>query len=471
MPEENLIPQRLKDMPGSGWGQPAVKEFVPKPPPTEIPEREQKEVKIPEFLDPDLLSQLDTSGWYQGTTGKPQTFEEQQFVVDYLGKYGMLPVAGEAPSELQTEGTYDPESTMGRLGFGTRADYDLAESAGERYGPYAGADVPFNTGIVVTDEFGNPTGRYMDMEHPEARRAIAEGRYINPIVGPMAEQFGGGLPGGEGYYNQPMQPFERPSIEEALGRLAPETVYKARLTDYLDRVLEQDAPAVQEIEDITANVKTKYDRQLALGEIDKVRHAQLLYERQDYEDRALAQLMTEEKYKEIAIKAVDLIGKGTSADQLTQLLFGTDYEYNLQDVNEKMVADLNKALVEGGTVTPELPNYPTLSDIEGTEGASVMDLYNTMLSDIEQEYKRQQAEQPPPWTGYSKQREVKPQQSEASLQSSFLSYAEGLDITPEYQNWLKGQYGSLKALWLQSEKFQDEKTDFIAWLNQYLAGG
>lgn len=444
MPEDNLIPQRLKDMPGSEWYKPPAKKFIPREKPTEIVEPERAEVKIPDFLPPDILSQLGNQ-WYEGTTGKPQSFEEQQFVLDYLGKYGMKPTTGELPTF--DKATYDPTSTMGKLGFRTRADYDVAESMGEQYGPLAGADVPFNTGIVVTDWEGNPIGRYMDVNRPEAQKAIAEGRYINPVSGPLAEKYAGGLPGSEQYYNKPMAPFQRPGMEEALGRYSPEQVYQARLDDYIEQKTVEDEPkfdqwveefnnrgyALEEYRETGKMPEDSYNRMMQAHMEEYAAKFGELYLSPENAKIANKILGIEDKVTGLRTKAQELMGQGTPADQLTELLFGVR------------------------------------SDIGSVQGANIMRLYNEMLygwpvkdrygnvtltGGMQQEYETAKAKQPEPWSGYPPKEKGQPQ--------DIVDIINGINTTPEYRRYLLSNINYLRQLWEQSGE-----PDFYTWLLSY----
>ena len=99
-----------------------------------------------------------------------QTFEEQEFVQNYFKERGILPQPQEvnywAGQQDKSELTYIPESVMGRLGFRTPEEYSRAQRVGESYGPWVdegyGSVVP-SGGVVTTDEFGNPSIRYMDL--------------------------------------------------------------------------------------------------------------------------------------------------------------------------------------------------------------------------------------------------------------------------------------------------------------------
>lgn len=369
------------------------------------------------FLSPDI-----SGGYYQEPrggskyTGKPQTFEEQQFVQDYFSKYGVKPVVGQG-NEFQQTGTYDPNSTMGGLGFTNYDEYVKAQQRGEPYGLRAGADVPYNAGIVVTDEKGNPIARYMDINKPEVQKAIAEGRYINPIAGPLSEQLQGGFPGGENVYNQPPVDMQNLGDKELLGQYNVPQYYLAGLSDYLDAQVRNDRPNVDavynQIDAVKKEAEAAYTKATTAEEANQIvleRDAQLdeLYDQIDNV------LMTDDRAKQEYAKANDLVLQGTPMEQLPFLEQVTPTMVQLSAAEQKRQFDIAK-------------------------GA-----------------------QPAPWTGYATQRQA-PQGNPIKL---FLDYSESLDTTPEYRRWLKNNYEYYKSRWEASGE-----PEFIPWLNDTLARG
>lgn len=416
MPDENLIPSRLKEMPGSEWlgyAQPEVKAprgDKPEEGPLEMPEIPK--LNLAAFLDANPLENLNQSGWYREgarTTGKPQTIEEQQFVLDYLATRGMLPTAQETANwklEQDEKGfTYAQDSTMGRLGFLNYEDVDRAFRYGENYGPYRGDLVPEGT-AVITDEQGRNLLRFTDPSR------VPQG-YRDNI-----------LPQGAGVYpSYDRSPFERPTMEDALGRYAPVQVYAARLNDYLTAQMQQDAPEIQRYQDYYNNEIKGFKDRLAQGKIDQDTFNEGTIALQKYIEDKLSGLMTEDRASEMEQEAVDLINKGYAAE--------------------------------------ELPMY---ADVSGATGASVQDLYNQSLTEAQQQYD-QRITNIPENRGFIDRSEA-PQNDNA--QAQYLTYVDQLQVAPEYMEWLKGNYYDIYELWKQAKA---DYPRFIDFVQDYLARG
>lgn len=404
-----------------------AKDFLPAP--VAVKDPVFPELEIPGALSEKDVSNLNSKGWLPANktmrdTGKPQTFEEQQFVLDYLASYGMLPTTDKY-SGLQQAGTYDPESTMGGLGFLNYDQYVNAQREGETYGPLAGTDVPYNTGIVTTDEFGNPVMRYMDVNKPSAQRAISEGRYINPLVGEGAAKYKGGLPGSEKYYNRPMG--EKPQLNEKdlISAYGTPQFYLEGLSGYLDSQVGLDYPKVD----------AAYNQMDALNK--------------EYNDYAFALNQEIEKGNLKSSEAEKLIAEKAREAQLAidELRNQLEYAFMTEERSKREYAKAATA-IDQGTPLDQLPFFNEVSPTIWARGTE----------EQQRQYEAQKSRQPAQWTGYP--------QGEVQTKQDFLRYANGLDLSPEYRRWLLGQYGNLKTLWQQSGE-----PEFLTWLNSYLAGG
>ncbi|KKM24399.1 hypothetical protein LCGC14_1605510, partial [marine sediment metagenome] len=195
------------------------------------------------FQGEDILARLRKEGFTAPvagqTGGAPQSFEEQQFVLDFLAEFGVKPTDRRLAQEQFDTKTFDPLSTMGKLGFANAEQFRRSQTTGETFGPLRGSDVPTEGSIVITDAEGNPTDRFFNLNRPEARRAIEDGRFIQPIVGELAQTLQGGLPGGEQFYNVP---FEQPPIDigQALSQFGTSDDYLKGLSDFLDEKVFRD---------------------------------------------------------------------------------------------------------------------------------------------------------------------------------------------------------------------------------------
>jgi len=92
-----------------------------------------------------------------------------------------------------------------------------------------------------------------------------------------------------------------------------------------------------------------------------------------------------------------------------------------------------------------------------------------MLASKESEYKTQQAKIPE-FKGYAEEEapQYKPTGSE---QREFLTYVERLGLSPEYAEWLKGQFWMIFDEWGQAKKAADYPMSFLSFANDYLASG
>jgi len=445
-----------------------------------VPERVVPGLSLSSFLSKDIVSELDASGWFapmqQGPAapkgGKPDTIEEQQFVLDYLSEKGMLPTSLDVNAWRRGQDekgfTYDPEGVMGGLGFGTVGQYK--GTGQESYGPYAGGSVPYGQGIVVTDERGNPIGRYMDANRPEARKAIAAGNFIAPP--------GSDLTGGwqtediSQYYNQLTEPtpWERPSMEEVIKGLPPSRVESARYSDYINMLGERDNAIAQSVfsqhEGITQNLREEtasINQRLLAGEItpqqaqDTITTMGVEAEKARLElNSQLDSLFTSDKMQSVADIVGDLINKGYAGQDL-QTAIGEA----LQAAGIQNIPDLSGALTfEGGSLTDlynqavgDTPITNKFGDITGYEPG--------MRSRFLQE---QQANLPPAWGGYT--HPVRPEEVEEVEQQDFLQYVNTLGVASNYKKFLLDRYELYRWEWQQSGD-----PEFLPWLNNYLAGG
>jgi len=212
-------------------------------------------------------------------------------------------------------------------------------------------------------------------------------------------------------------------MEEVLGKYSPQQVYKARLADYLTQQVEQDAPAIQQIQEAMDAEKQSLDDRLALGEIDTAEYNQAIIELRDSTTAQLENLMTEDRATELAQQSMDLIGQGTAAEEL-----------------------------------------PLFADIQGVTGAGVQELYNKMVTNLEGIHKKEQAAIPE-FKGYAETEMVT---DIRQLEPEFMDYVRRLGVAPEYSRWLVSNFQPLYYEWIQQ---RDEGQTFIDFVSQYLSNG
>uniref|UniRef100_A0A6M3K4B2 Uncharacterized protein n=1 Tax=viral metagenome TaxID=1070528 RepID=A0A6M3K4B2_9ZZZZ len=378
-------------------------------------------------------------GYYQGSKGgKPQSQQELDYILSYMQERGHAPTPKEVAgymSGISPERDYLEGSLMREMGFENWQQVLAARKVGETYGPYAGAEVPEGS-LVVTDPQGNPYIRYMGAERVPGHY-LEKGQFVMPpgmqtiappgegMKGYMAQTQPFDIRGEQVYpsYEAQRMPFERPQMEEALGRYAPEQVYQARLSDYLTRQIEKDAPQIKQItEQYNAAVQELRDR-TSLGEIETEEYnANAIALRKNMEAQ-MANLMTDDKAMELAQQAIGQFGQ---------------------------------APVE------QLPLY---ADLQGVEGEAVMNLYNRSLGEFQKQYQTQ-LEKVPQWGGYPST----DQRPTGKEQAEFLDYVSRAGFAPEYQKWAGNQFWDIYNTWIERLKF-DPSIKFMDFARQYIETG
>uniref|UniRef100_A0A6M3J362 Uncharacterized protein n=1 Tax=viral metagenome TaxID=1070528 RepID=A0A6M3J362_9ZZZZ len=387
--------------------------------------------------------------------GMPSTKQEEGFILDFISQNQRAPTQQEAAAFMKgvpgSEYQWRPESTMGQMGFRTQQDYLDAQRAGEPYGPYAGSLVPEGGTVLSKDmspwlrtyqpeRYGGPIGRGEYFTPPGGLKGAPPSLFGEPTGKNMAE-----------FYPQyDRSPFQEPSMEEVLGKHAPTQVYQARLADYLDRQIEQDKPEAQKWTDYYNTEIQGFKDRLALGKIDQAAYNEGSIALRNMIDEKLSGLMTEDRATELAQQAMDLINKGTQAEELP--LFA-----DIQGVTGASVQDLYNQTVKG---TPVLDYY----------GNQKLDRAgNPMFTGgLEAQFNQEQAKIPQ-FKGYPDVGAVNPVTGRE--QGQYLSYVESLGLAPEYANYMKGRYWGFYNLWLQARRQADYPMPFISFINDYLAGG
>lgn len=357
--------------------------------------------------------------WFSGQGrvkgGRPQTFEEENFIIDYMDKFGVPPtaemVSGWASRQDREQFHFTPESTMGRKGFATPGG-DRFE---ELFGPRVGADVP-QGGLIITDESGNPLTRTFRPD--QYRGQIEKGQFLQPPESYLSG-LTGGYPAGEGVYPEftAQRPTPvRPTTVEELGLYSPQKIYGLRLYDYLQAQVIQDAPKVAELEE---------------------RHDAGVITDEGYRT-SLRYLMSEERASEIIAEAEAGVAQGIMPEELPFYLESKDV------IGEATRGLLESSFDQYDPRTGEL--IPGLwEQKQGLVGAP------TMTSG-----------QPPSFKGYGGE----PETRTANPSQEFAVYVENLGLAQPSIRYLQERYNMYLRLWQASGQ-----PDFIGWLQGYLASG
>jgi hypothetical protein len=366
------------------------------------------------------------NGWYSpdvmnpgGTGGAPQTVQEEDWIKNFIKTNGRKPSGEEVGKWVHTQDTsnwnYTATSTMGKLGFKTPKEWMTAQSSGENYGPWAGNLVP-EGGYVVKDANGQP--------------------YLRTYNQQKAGGFGGGIIPGDTSANYPSydKTFHNPP-EDVLSLTDDLTVYQARLTDWLDRMVGLDTPKITDAknkqQDIVDELNTQINNlsdQLTLGTI---------------------------KSNEFNQKSIDLKNAASLKVQELQNFIDTAW------TKTKASDALNEAQSQMGQGdVSTLPFYLESQNVTGQAVTALMQSLYQGAFDTE----TNRIKNIPTFGGYESDKVKAPTGTE---KVDFSNYVQGLDTGNNWKAWLVSQYGDYYNQWLQS----DRKLAFMDWVRNYLSGG
>ncbi len=361
------------------------------------------------------------AGFLPDVTPKPrkkkEPFETQPFVTDFLAENGI--------TQDTERFEIDPESVLGRQGFRTQEEVRTATQFGEKFGPHLGSLVP-EGGLVLSEGLtpflrtfpGNRATRSI------TRNKLASGDFFAPPGGIDPSLFGdqqltsSGIMGGE-EVNQAFDrgPFQPPELEEALSFFAPTEVYKVRLADYITATLARDAPEVERVNSEHDAAVQELRNLEGTGEIDRTQFNQGVLQAEKIRDDQLANLFTEQSSFDLEDQAIELINRGTPAEQL-----------------------------------------PLFTETQNVIGANVQNLFNQRSGELETTFNEQQANIP----------EFRGQTGrEEPTQSEFFSYVERLGLAPEFAEFMRSRYFFLLEQWGNSGR----ETSFVRFANDYFASG
>lgn len=364
--------------------------------------------------------------------GHPSTEQELSFILNFMQEQGRAPTIQELDKGFlqttdMTQWEYLPGSTPYEQGFRNYAEFREAQKAGETYGPSSGSLVP-EDGVVLTRD-GNPWLRTFNPAGYQG--AIQGGRYLTPP---------GGLPGappsihGEAptpemlaqYYPQyaAQGPFPGLSMEDAMKQYGDAELYLARLNDYLAQQVSADAPNVQKLKQDYDAAYDGIDQQLGLGAITR--------------DEAIAAINT-----------------------LTENFNTSLGNYMTSDRVSEIIKDATAQVQQGGNL--DWNTLPYYQPSQGVMGQNINEMYNRASTAAREKY--QAGQKPiPKWEGYEPF--AKPIKPTGSEQAEYLSYVNRLDVSPEWKQYMSGQFWNLYSMW----ETQPEMP-FLSFIKSYLASG
>jgi len=384
-------------------------------------------------------------------TGKPQTKEGMNYLMDYINRTGQAPPPAEVSSFERMKGeSYAPGSTMYELGWRSPQEYTRSEWArggGETpYGVHTGEQVPAG-GAIITDQYGNPLFRTFDIGGHA--REIEQGRFIERPEGfsememlelglPYTPQQRFERPTGE-FYPQPAQPYKSPSYEEALGQFSPQERYLARLKDWLPYEAQQRGnEEMREVSSHIANIRTliqSYEEQkkgLSGENLTALENA--INQQVQQEEKAIIDLLPYWNGQE-GQQLADMISKKYQnfQSETLQQAQGMMYQVGLEQLPL-----YEQAVFTSGPQSMQLAQ-------QGYEKA-----YNQYLESLPPEYRQPTAANEP-----------------IMSQREYLDLITTSGLPPEVADWLRGQYYNLIAQYRNT----GQEKEFDRWLWEYLAGG
>jgi hypothetical protein len=386
-------------------------------------------------IDPNVQAYIDNVGWYIDTDnptarGGVTTYNEtMDFVVDYVSQHGRAPTlreisAWETSQNARENFTYNPESTMAKMGFSNFGEYMEAQKYGEVYGPGLGNLIPEGSTVLLKDS--KPWLRTYDVNrYPGLMQdgKLREELFVDPRRGVM-------LPNADivdyqsvygvdpqiikpeqvyPNYDRPVQGF---GMQDALGIYGEQQVFQARLNDYLTRFNE----------DVTQkgnDINNQYNQRVASGE-----------------DEETVKAWYDSEYKKLA-----------QAEN--------EFHYQL---------DTSLKMLNQGVPIAQLPLYEAAKDVMG---ANVNNLMNMgMESLVEAEKKR--VKSIPDWRGYGAGTgaDSMANQGTGNPQADFASYVASLQVSPESKKWLLNKYWDYYNQWVASGK----SMPFMQYLDRTLGG-
>ncbi len=423
---------------------------------------------------PDNKTSFLTASYSDQPGGKPQTEEEEAFILDYMERYGLAPTGAEVAAgmgERQGRGelTYTPESTMGQLGFKNLPEAWSAWNQGESYGPWAGEGygkkIPMG-GIVTTDELGRPKARYFQFNEGLGAREVAAGRYIMPSGGVepnLAAQLTQLMPGGrtpmpKGYESEMPGVYPRrtaftmPDINDPL-KYNPNQVYSARYQDYLNSQVEKDVPVIKEATD-----KIKWNQDWYKQRVDDIQSR--------FSNGEISKEQAQESINFVAASAEesinywqDILDNAMTAKKAQGLYATLQKQIGKGAALQGQVGLSPEGLT---TLTPSeidfkalgLPEMP--ADFKGAGTLAAL-----FQAGLDRERKAWEESQPRQFAGYNRQTNNLIGDERQRFSAYIRNYPSSV------QNWLANNYNNLFAEWQNAGM----TVDFIIWLQRYLASG
>jgi len=392
--------------------------------------------------------------------GRPSTKEGQEFILQYMTKYGEPPSPQQVADYKQGLGsdnrTYLPDSAMASLGFRDWKQYSEAQKLGERYGPMMGNGIGLNVprgGLVMTEN-GIPAFRTFTPGKYTGK--LERGEYVEPPGGlerldPANKYRTGAAPGiaestPGASYRGPRREFAGATMEEALANFGPIETYKARLEDYLRAAYDKDAPVIQNLLDeyraTTGRMKTRLDD----GDYDQKAYNSDVKFLESELQKALDGLMTEDRLSSIVAEATALIGRGMAPEELPLY---SDMQ-NLQGVQYE-TGPRGEQLIVPGEYEAKWP-----------EGAAVMALYNRGAEISKQRFEQENPKAP----AYQRETEPDREIKTGTEERDYMNIVQSMGLAKDVEDYMLRRYWEYWDGWMRT----GPQVSFMQWLQAAFRG-
>lgn len=360
-----------------------------------------------------------------GFSGRPQSIEEEQFIIDFVNRYGARPNTYDVSAwqrATQPTTTYAPGSLMHEMGFRGLEDYFRAQKEGLTYGPFTGENVPFG-GLVTYDPQGQPLQRYFDPNTGFAARDIGAGRYIPP-------------PGGLGETQR-----------NVFGDI-PESQYLREFGTGGDigaqQGLEQFYPRAGQVEFQAPSFEQAFEQGLVQGD--------------PYE------LYGTKLYDYLASQQFPQRGAG-----------GEVFQEGMTNEEANEIIDEVERLIKRGVPVEQLPFYNESQESYGTETEALyQSLYENTVTGLREEWEGRRFGFGPTFTSGGRGQRgggdgagsgaARPSGTE---RGDYLRWVRALDLSFEGESWMDNRYNELYNIWLSTGSAES----FIDWVSDYLGRG
>jgi len=391
---------------------------------------------------------LNRYGWMSdqpsGGTYKPTTTQERDFILGYLQSTGRAPTNQEIhgwrtqafSNTPQEQLTFTPETRLYQQGHRNYGDYQAALEHGERFGTYAGSAVP-EGGTVLTRN-NRPWIRTFRPERYSDQ--LGAGEYLpsgSNIEGAAPSRYTMSQEERERYYPTYSHEMFGGYTQDPFSVFAPSQVYGARLEDYLNQLIERDAPIIENLVQVQNS---------------------LIDEWNNYEDNVSAQYSSGRITEDEAVALREgyrssMQHRYDSVQEQIDALFA-------EDKRDETLAQAQDRIGHG-VYDETLPFYAEVQNIMGEKTNELLNFGIQQLDEIE----RERIANIPTFEGYDRIPATTPIETTGREQTEYYSLIESMGVGNEWKDWLSSRFHNYYNEWRKS----GSGVPFMNWVLQYLA--